>query len=102
MPDLDVIVSDGPRRVFTLLHAARPLLLHFDGSGTFDISPWADRVRLVDAEYEGAWELPVIGDVPAPPAVMIRPDGYVAWVGELTDPRLSDALTFWFGPPKSP
>ena len=99
MPDLDVIGPDGPLRVFTLLHAARPVLLQFDGSGTFDISPWADRVRLVDAAYEGVWELPVIGEVPVPAAVMIRPDGHVAWVGALSDPGLPDTLTFWFGPP---
>jgi 3-(3-hydroxy-phenyl)propionate hydroxylase len=99
MPDLDVISSDGARRVFSLLHAARPVLLQFGGSGTFDISPWADRVRLVDAVYGGVWELPVVGDVPAPPAVMVRPDGHVAWAGALSDPGLTDALTFWFGPP---
>jgi 2-polyprenyl-6-methoxyphenol hydroxylase-like FAD-dependent oxidoreductase len=99
MPDLDVITADGPRRVFSLLHAAKPVLLQFDGSGTFDISPWADRVQLVDAVYEGVWELPVTGGVPAPPAVMIRPDGHVGWVGAPSDPGLTDALTFWFGPP---
>ena len=49
--------------------------------------------------YDGVWELPVLGEVAAPPAVLIRPDGHVAWAGDLTDPELPDALTTWFGPP---
>ena len=97
MPDLDVHTTDGPARVFTLLHSARPVLVDFGASGGSDIAPWADRVRSVDATYDGAWELPVIGPVAAPPAVLIRPDGYVAWVGEVTDPDLPRALTTWFG-----
>ncbi|HEV2754741.1 MAG TPA: FAD-dependent monooxygenase [Actinomycetota bacterium] len=99
MPDLDVETPDGPLRVFTLLHDGRPLLLDFAARGGFDITPWADRVRMVDATYDGPWELPVLGAVSAPAAVLVRPDGYVAWVGELADPGLADALTNWFGPP---
>ena len=99
MPDLDLLTANGPRRVFTLLHDARPVLLNFGEPGGFDITPWADRVKLVDAKYDGVWELPVLGAVPAPAAVLIRPDGYVAWVGDVTEPGLADALTTWFGPP---
>ena len=99
MPDLDLITADGPLRVFRLLHDARPALLNLGEPGGFDITPWADRVQLVDAEYAGAWELPVLGEVTAPTAVLIRPDGYVAWVGDGTDAGLPDALTTWFGPP---
>ena len=80
-------------RVFTLLHDARPVLLNLGGPGAYDVAPWADRVQLVDADVEGAWELPVLGEVPAPAAVLIRPDGYVAWVGDGTDVGLEDALT---------
>ena len=98
MPDLDLVTADGPLRVFTLLHDARPVLLNLGEPGGFDITPWADRVQLVDARYEGAWELPAIGAVPAPTAVLIRPDGYVAWVGDGTQQGLTDALTTWFGP----
>jgi 2-polyprenyl-6-methoxyphenol hydroxylase-like FAD-dependent oxidoreductase len=100
MPDLDLVTADGPRRVYTLLHAARPVLLELGTPGAIDIAPWADRVRVVHASYAGAWELPVIGAVPAVSAVVIRPDGYVAWVGPRTDDRLVDALTAWFGPPR--
>jgi 3-(3-hydroxy-phenyl)propionate hydroxylase len=99
MPDLDLITDNGPLRVFTLLHDARPVLLNFGEPGSFDITTWADRVPLVDAEYSGQWELPAIGAVPAPPAVLVRPDGYVAWVGDTTEVGLADALTTWFGPP---
>jgi 3-(3-hydroxy-phenyl)propionate hydroxylase len=99
MPDLELVTPDGPRRVFTLLHQARPVLLNFAESGRFDITPWADRVQRVDARCDGPWELPVIGAVTAPDAVLIRPDGYVAWVGDRTQRGLSDALTTWFGPP---
>jgi 2-polyprenyl-6-methoxyphenol hydroxylase-like FAD-dependent oxidoreductase len=99
MPDLDLVTSGGPLRVFTLLHDARPALLNLGEPGGFDITPWADRVQLIDAEYDGSWELPAIGVVTAPTAVLIRPDGYVAWVGDQTQQGLADALTTWFGPP---
>ncbi len=99
MPDLDLDTEAGPRRVFALLHAARPVLLDLTGQGALDITPWRDRVRRVEARYGGNWELPVLGAVAAPAAVLIRPDGYVAWVGEGTAEGLSDALTRWFGPP---
>jgi hypothetical protein len=99
MPDLDLVAANGPLRVFTLLHAARPVLLNLGAPGGFDITPWADRVQLIDATYGGRWELPVLGAVTAPTAVLIRPDGYVAWVGDLTHLGLPDALTTWFGPP---
>jgi 3-(3-hydroxy-phenyl)propionate hydroxylase len=100
MPDLDLVTVDGPRRVFTLLHRARPVLLNLGQPDAFDITPWADRVQLIDAEHEGTWELPAIGPVAAPTSVLIRPDGYVAWVGEgPTQLGLADALTTWFGPP---
>jgi 2-polyprenyl-6-methoxyphenol hydroxylase-like FAD-dependent oxidoreductase len=99
MPDLDLVTKGGPLRVFSLLHEARPLLLNFGEPGGFDITPWADRVQMIDAEYGGAWELPALGAVTAPTAVLIRPDGHVAWVGELTQPGLPDALTTWFGLP---
>src|SRR6185436_12752920 len=99
MPDLDLLTASGPQRLFTLLHDARPLFLELGGSGALDITPWADRVRRIDARYTGAWELPVFGAVSAPTAVLVRPDGHVAWVGEGTDRGLREALTTWFGPP---
>jgi 2-polyprenyl-6-methoxyphenol hydroxylase-like FAD-dependent oxidoreductase len=99
MPDLDLVTANGPLRVFTLLHDARPLLLNLGEAGGFDITPWADRVQRIDAEHDDSWELPALGAVAAPAAVLIRPDGYVAWVGEPADPGLRDALTRWFGPP---
>jgi 3-(3-hydroxy-phenyl)propionate hydroxylase len=98
MPDLDLVTTDGPLRVFTLLHDARPVLLNLDEPGSVDIAPWAARVRLIDATYVGTWELPALGVVTAPTAVLIRPDGYVAWVGEGTQQGLTEALTTWFGP----
>jgi 3-(3-hydroxy-phenyl)propionate hydroxylase len=97
MPDLDLVSADGPLRVFELLHDAKPVLLNLGEPGGFDLTPWADRVQLIDAEYAGVWELPVLGAVTAPTAVVIRPDGYVAWVGEGTHEGLAEALTTWFG-----
>jgi 3-(3-hydroxy-phenyl)propionate hydroxylase len=102
MPDLDLVSADGPLRVFSLLHTARPVLLHLAGPGDFDVTPWGARVQFVTATYSGAWELPVLGEVAAPAAVLIRPDGHVAWVGSLGDPELPGALTVWFGPPQQP
>jgi 3-(3-hydroxy-phenyl)propionate hydroxylase len=98
MPDLDLVTADGPVRVFTLLHDARAVLLDLGEPGSAGVGPWGNRVRLVGASYDGAWELPVIGAVPAPAAVLIRPDGHVAWVGDGTQSGLEDALSTWFGP----
>jgi hypothetical protein len=99
MPDLELLTDNGPLRVFTLLQGARPVLLNLGEPGGLDITPCADRVQLVDAGYAGTWELPVLGAITAPTAVLIRPDGYVAWVGDSTQLGLADALTTWFGPP---
>ena len=99
MPDLDLVTDNGPLRVFTLLHDARPVLLNLGEPGGSDITPWADRVQLIDAKYDGVWELPALGAVTAPTAVLIRPDGHVAWVGDRHPLGLPDALTTWFGPP---
>jgi 2-polyprenyl-6-methoxyphenol hydroxylase-like FAD-dependent oxidoreductase len=99
MPDLDLITADGALRVYTLLHEARPVLLNFAEPGSLDIAAWADRVPLVNARYNGAWELPALGAVTAPAAVLIRPDGYVAWVGDASGYGLADALARWFGSP---
>jgi 2-polyprenyl-6-methoxyphenol hydroxylase-like FAD-dependent oxidoreductase len=97
MPDLDLHAADGHIRVFTLLRDARPVLLNLGEPGGFDISPWADRVRLVDARHAGVCELPILGEITVPAAVLIRPDGHVAWAGDLTDPSLPLALSTWFG-----
>ena len=99
MPDLDLVTAGGTVRVFTLLHDAHPVLLNLGKPLGLDISPWADRVQAIEADYAGDWELPVVGRVAAPAAVLIRPDGYVAWVGDGTETGLRDALTTWFGKP---
>ncbi|ATO67715.1 hypothetical protein BB737_10380 [Mycobacterium avium subsp. hominissuis] len=99
MPDLDLVTADGASRVFALLQNARPVLLNFAGAGRRSVAGWADRVRVVDAKCVADWELPALGRVSAPPAVLIRPDGHVAWAGDPNDPGLHDALTTWCGPP---
>jgi hypothetical protein len=99
MPDLELTSADGARRVYELLHDARPLLLNLNPPGSVDIAGWADRVRVARASHPGEWELPVIGVVSAPSAVLVRPDGDVAWVGLDSQQGLAEALTTWFGPP---
>ncbi|MBX5161506.1 hypothetical protein HJB89_31115 [Rhizobium sp. NZLR8] len=99
MPDLDLTTLDGPLRVYTLLQNARPMLVNLGTPGSLDITPWSDRVQLVDAGCDGAWELPGLGAVSAPTAILIRPDGYVAWVGEGTQDGLREAMNTWFGAP---
>jgi hypothetical protein len=97
MPDLDLVTGDGVVRVFALLHDARAVFVNLGEPGAYDISPWADRVRAIDARYDGTWELPAIGGVASPTAALIRPDGYVAWVADRSPIDLTDALTTWFG-----
>ena len=106
MPDLDVVMNGGPIRIFSLLHKARSVLMNFGEAGAVNVDggPWAERVQLVDVKYDGIWELPVLGVIGAPSAVLIRPDGYVAWVGESGQAEqgqagLTEALTEWFGTP---
>jgi 3-(3-hydroxy-phenyl)propionate hydroxylase len=99
MPDLDLATADGTLRVFSLLNDAKPVLLNLGEPDDFAITPWANRLQLINADYAGLWELPVLGTVTAPTAVLIRPDGHVAWVGDGTDTGLRDALTTWFGTP---
>jgi 3-(3-hydroxy-phenyl)propionate hydroxylase len=99
IPDLDLVTAGGPVRVFTLLHDARAVLLNLGRPWACDTSPWADRVSAIDAEYAGQWELPALGQVAAPAVVLIRPDGYVAWVEDGSETGLREALTTWFGAP---
>jgi 3-(3-hydroxy-phenyl)propionate hydroxylase len=99
MPDLDLRTASGTTRVYTLLHDARPLLVDLTATGVSDLAPWAGRVRVIQAGYDGPWEIPSIGTVPAATAVLVRPDGYVAWVGDEHRRGLEEALTTWFGPP---
>ncbi len=99
MPDLDLVTASGSLRVLSLLHDARPLLLNLGAPGDLDITAWGHRVRLIDAEYDGRWELPALGTVDAPAGVLIRPDGYVAWVGEGADRDFTEPLSTWFGSP---
>lgn len=96
MPDLELSTANGARRVFTLLHDASPVLINLGAPGAHDAGAWSDRVRSIDAQYTGSWELPLFGAVAAPSAVLVRPDGYVAWT-DLGDASLRDALTTWFG-----
>jgi 3-(3-hydroxy-phenyl)propionate hydroxylase len=102
MPDRDLVTSAGAVRAFELLHKARPVLINLAGPGELDVAPWADRITVLDARDDGPWELPVLGDVPAPGGVLIRPDGHVAWVGDGTHVGLAKALQRWFGPPCPP
>jgi 3-(3-hydroxy-phenyl)propionate hydroxylase len=99
VPDIDLTAGGVPQRLFSLLHEAKPLLINFDAPGSLNIAPWSDRVRSIDAQYSGAWTLPALGPVPAPGAVLIRPDGHVAWAGDSNGKGLAEALTTWFGPP---
>lgn len=97
MPDFDIVTEDGAIRLYSLLHDARPVLVGFRDGASLDIGPWADRVQTVRARYDGIWDLPVIGTVSAPVAVLIRPDGHVAWVGEGPEDDPGLALEMWFG-----
>ncbi|MBR0994636.1 FAD-dependent monooxygenase [Bradyrhizobium japonicum] len=98
MPDLDLTIDGQARRLFTLLHGARGVLIDFGKRGGTDVTPWANRIDVVNVRTDGPWELPVIGQVTAPRAVLVRPDGYVAWVGDESQCALDAALTRWFGP----
>jgi 3-(3-hydroxy-phenyl)propionate hydroxylase len=97
MPNLDLQIADAPARLFSLLHEAKGALLHRGDADGADVSSWLPRVRVVNATYEGRCELSLLGEITLPSAVLIRPDGYVAWTGHLADPALPDALTTWFG-----
>ncbi len=98
MPDRDLLTAKGPTRIAALLRDAKPLLLDFSGKTPLYPGPWATRLTTLTAQTEGDWLLPVIGAVPAPKSVFIRPDGHVAWVGQGDDAGLAEALARWLGP----
>ncbi|MGA8115974.1 MAG: FAD-dependent monooxygenase [Actinocatenispora sp.] len=103
LPDLD-LEAPGATRAYQLLHTGRPVLLDLvDTPWLKDcVDGWADRVDLVRADCPAArWALPVVGEVDAVPALLVRPDGHVAWVatdGARDDDGLRAALTTWCGP----
>jgi 3-(3-hydroxy-phenyl)propionate hydroxylase len=101
VPDIDIATAHGKARLYTLLREARPVLLNFDEPRRFDLGPWADRVRMVDSNSATTWDIPVIGPIAPPGAVLVRPDGHAAWVEHATDQSLLDALEQWFGKPAS-
>lgn len=99
IPDVDLDTRSGPTRVYSLLHGADPLLIDPEPSRRTDLAGWADRVRVVAGRCAGPWELPVLGRVADPRAVLVRPDGHVAWVADGATEPVVDALARWFGPP---
>lgn len=99
MPDLDLETAHGPTRVSALLRQARPVLLDLGAPDAVDLTGWEARVRMVRANAATVWELPVIGEVPAPAAVLIRPDGHVAWVAGDSAAAPAEAAARWFGAP---
>jgi 3-(3-hydroxy-phenyl)propionate hydroxylase len=94
MPDLDLVVEGRPMRVHELLREAKPVLLAFGDAPAMTPRPG---IQLRHAAYDGAWVLPVVGEVSPPSAVLVRPDGHVAWVGEGVEDGLDEAVTRWFG-----
>ncbi|MEV6731507.1 MULTISPECIES: FAD-dependent monooxygenase [unclassified Streptomyces] len=104
VPDADLKTPEGTIGVYDLLHAGRPVLLDLSGSAEVAAvaKGWADRVDLVEARSEDdQWAVPAIDQVPAPAALLIRPDGHVAWAcdgGAPDTSALRTALTTWFGP----
>ncbi len=99
MPDLEIATADGPVRVFTLLHGGHAVLINFGAADGLETLGWADRIRRIEAKHVAPWQLPALEEVASPAAVLIRPDGHVAWVGDGSDAGLADALGRWLGPP---
>ena len=95
VPDLDLKTADGTVRLYELLHQGRPVLLDFDGGLGDALRGWTDRVDAV--RPTGDWSIPAVGDIPASAALLVRPDGYVAWLPG-TSVELRTALETWFGP----
>jgi len=89
----DLVLADGTR-LADLTTTARPLLLDFTGSLGDELRGWTDRVDLVTGHAEGAAT-----------ALLLRPDGYVAWASSAAEPddterkTLRVALERWFGQP---
>jgi hypothetical protein len=83
-PDTELDVPGRGRvRVAELLHPARGVLINTEAAG------WADRVDTIT----GIWSAAL------PEAVLLRPDGYVAWAPG--DDDLTTELTRWFGTPSA-
>jgi 2-polyprenyl-6-methoxyphenol hydroxylase-like FAD-dependent oxidoreductase len=97
VPDLDLKTANGTVRLYELLHRGRPILLDFDGRLGSALEGWTDRVDRIEAiRPTDRWAIPAVGDIPASAALLVRPDGYVAWLPEAAI-ELRTALTTWFG-----
>jgi 3-(3-hydroxy-phenyl)propionate hydroxylase len=92
VPDLDITTSEGPTTIFTLLHEARPILLNLGKPATINPADLPARTRLIDARSDSPWTLPALGEVTAPTALLIRPDGHVAWVDDYDDASPVESL----------
>ncbi|MGW1613828.1 FAD-dependent monooxygenase [Streptomyces sp. NPDC002285] len=92
LPDQELLVGDEKSSTYELLTRGRPLLLNLRGGDavTEAAAGWADRVDVVAASRPD----------PAAPAadLLVRPDGYIAWVGTGGSAGLAEALQRWFGP----
>ncbi|MFE3093566.1 FAD-dependent monooxygenase [Streptomyces sp. NPDC059248] len=108
VPDAGLKTPDGTARVYELLAGARGVLLDLRGGAgaAAAVRGWADRIDPVEARAaDGDWSVPGVGAVPAPAALLIRPDGHIAWACDgdgdgdgIGGPALLAALTTWFGP----
>ncbi|GHA42183.1 putative monooxygenase [Streptomyces tauricus] len=103
VPDADLKTPEGATRVHELLHTARPVLLDLRGSAEVAAvaGEWAGLVDLVEARSDDDWRVPAVGRIPAPAALLIRPDGHVAWASAADAPdtsALRTALATWLGP----
>jgi hypothetical protein len=93
-PDLSLERAEGTVRVGELQRSARGLLLDLvsDPELRAIARPWRDRIDIVTAQC---------ADRPAD-ALLIRPDGFVAWSTPADKASLARALARWFGPPPEP
>ncbi|WP_328393398.1 FAD-dependent monooxygenase [Nocardia sp. NBC_00416] len=101
IPDIDLTINDHSTSVHSLLRTGRAVLLSLgaDHPAATTSQPWHQQVDIVAAQSDCVrWTVPGLGEITAPAATLIRPDGYVAWATEDSSTQeLTEALADWFG-----
>lgn len=99
MPNRELAGVPGVTHVYELMHTGRGVLLDLAGAGLRQTTAgWSDRVDVVTTRFTGLSDDDPLASTQA---VLVRPDGYIAWATPGAGEQVEAALTRWFGNPQT-